>query len=349
MIKHIIWKKIICSHQTRKKIKMKNKNILVTGADGFIGSHLTELLVKNGAHVKALSYYNSFNYWGWLEDTRCINDIEVISGDIRDPHYCKNITKNIDCIFHLAALIAIPYSYVAPDSYVDTNIKGTMNLCQAALENDVSKIIHTSTSEVYGTAKYVPIDESHPLQPQSPYSASKIGADAMAMSFHLTFDLPLVIARPFNTYGPRQSARAIIPTIITQISNLNKKLSLGDLSPTRDLNYVEDTCRGLALLGDCNGAIGQTVNIGSNNEYSMQSVVEMIKEIMQSDIEVVTQAERLRPEKSEVFRLCCDNTKIRQLTGFAPEHSLREGLMKTIEWFERTENLKKYKNNIYNV
>lgn len=328
---------------------MKNKNLLVTGADGFIGSHLTELLVKNGANVRALSYYNSFNYWGWLEDTECIDDIEVVTGDIRDPHYCKKITKNIDSIFHLAALIAIPYSYVSPDSYVDTNIKGTMNLCQAALENDVQKLVHTSTSEVYGTAKYVPIDEFHPLQPQSPYSASKIGADAMAMSFHLTFDLPLVIARPFNTYGPRQSARAIIPTIISQIHSSQEKLALGDLSPTRDLNYVEDTCRGLMLLADCEAAIGQTVNIGSNNEFSMQSVVDMIKELMQSNIRIVTETQRLRPEKSEVFRLCCDNTKIHRLTGFRPKYSLREGLEKTIEWFKESKNLNKYKINIYNV
>ena len=215
---------------------LNNKKILVTGADGFIGSHLTEMLVKQGAKVKALSYYNSFNYWGWLEAIDCLNDIEVVSGDVRDPHFCKEITKDIDVIFHLAALIAIPYSYVAPDSYVDTNIKGTLNICQAAKENGCERVIHTSTSEVYGTAQYVPIDEKHPLQPQSPYSASKIGADQMAMSFHLAFGLPVTIARPFNTYGPRQSARAVIPTIIGQIASGLRKIKLGALHPTRRLS-----------------------------------------------------------------------------------------------------------------
>ena len=222
---------------------MKNKRILITGADGFIGSHLTEMLVKEGAKVKALSQYNSFNSWGWLENIDCLNEIEVISGDIRDAYFCKYITKDIDIVFHLAALIAIPYSYIAPSSYVDTNINGTLNIVQACLENNLQRIIHTSTSEVYGTALYVPIDEKHPLQPQSPYSASKIGADNMAMSFYNTFNLPLTIARPFNTYGPRQSARAVIPTIITQIANGIKSIKLGDITPTRDFNYVEDTCR----------------------------------------------------------------------------------------------------------
>jgi NAD dependent epimerase/dehydratase len=225
------------------------KTVLVTGADGFIGSHLTELLVKEGYQVKALSQYNSFNYWGWLEDVDCRKQIEVLNGDVRDPHYCKHITKDVDIVFHLAALIAIPYSYVAPDSYVDTNVKGTLNICQAALENGVKRVIHTSTSEVYGTALYVPIDEKHPLQAQSPYSASKIGADAMAMSFFNAFDLPLTIARPFNTYGPRQSARAVIPTIISQIANGKKQIQLGDVSPTRDFNYVTDTCRGFLRTG----------------------------------------------------------------------------------------------------
>jgi NAD dependent epimerase/dehydratase len=326
-----------------------NKKILVTGADGFIGSHLTEMLVKQGAKVKALSYYNSFNYWGWLEVIDCLNDIEVISGDVRDPHYCKEITKDIDVLFHLAALIAIPYSYVAPDSYVDTNIKGTLNICQAALENGCERVIHTSTSEVYGTAQYVPIDEKHPLQPQSPYSATKIGADAMAMSFHSAFDLPLTIARPFNTYGPRQSARAIIPTIITQIASGKNELKLGDLTPTRDLNYVEDTCRGFIALAECKEAIGEVVNIGSNYEISMGEVVNLIKELMNSDIEVVEERERIRPEKSEVFRLWCDNTKIRELTGFEPKYSIREGLEKTINWFRNPENLQKYKFDIYNI
>ena len=329
---------------------LSNKKILITGADGFIGSHLTEMLVKPGAKVKALSYYNSFNYWGWLEDLDCLSDIEVLTGDVRDPHYCKHITKDVDIIFHLAALIAIPYSYVAPDSYVDTNIKGTVNICQAALDNGCERIIHTSTSEVYGTAhQYVPIDEQHPLQPQSPYSASKIGADAMAMSFYNALNLPLTIARPFNTYGPRQSARAVIPTIITQIISEEKVIKLGNLTPTRDLSYVEDICRGFISLAECEKAIGETVNIGSNSEISIGDVLNIIKEMMQSDAKVITDDDRLRPEKSEVYRLWCDNTKIKELTGFEPKYSIKEGLEKTIAWFANPENLKKYKSDIYNV
>lgn len=322
---------------------------LVTGADGFIGSHLTELLVKEGYKVQALSQYNSFNNGGWLEDVDCRNDIEVLSGDVRDPHYCKHITKDIDIVFHLAALIAIPYSYVAPDSYVDTNIKGTLNICQAALKNGVKRVIHTSTSEVYGTAQYVPIDEKHPLQPQSPYSASKIAADAMAMSFFNAFNLPLTIARPFNTYGPRQSARAVIPTIIIQIANGKKQIKLGDLSPTRDFNYVADTCRGFLALARCDQAIGETVNIGSNFEISVGETLNLIRELMNSDVEFITDEQRIRPEKSEVFRLWCDNSKIRDLTGFEPQYSIREGLKATIAWFTRPENLIKYKADIYNV
>jgi len=328
---------------------LTKQRILVTGADGFIGSHLTEMLVKRGTKVKALSYYNSFNYWGWLEDLDCINDIEVLTGDVRDPHYCKHLTKGVDVIFHLAALIAIPYSYVSPDSYVDTNIKGTLNICQAALENGCTRVLHTSTSEVYGTAQYVPIDEKHPLQPQSPYSASKIGADAMAKSFFNAFELPLTIARPFNTYGPRQSARAVIPTIITQIANGKKVINLGDLTPTRDFSYVEDICRGFIALTECDKAIGETVNIGSNSEISIEDVLNLIKEIMNSDVEVITENVRLRPEKSEVFRLWCDNTKIHDLTGFISRYTIRDGLEKTIEWFANPENLKKYKTSIYNV
>jgi NAD dependent epimerase/dehydratase len=322
---------------------------LITGADGFIGSHLTEILVKEGYQVKALSQYNSFNNWGWLEHVDCRNAMEVLSGDVRDPHYCKHITRDIDIIFHLAALIAIPYSYVAPDSYVDTNIKGTLNICQAALENGVKRVIHTSTSEVYGTAQYVPIDEKHPLQAQSPYSASKIAADAMAMSFYNAFNLPLTIARPFNTYGPRQSARAVIPTIISQIANGKKQIKLGDVSPTRDFNYVTDTCRGFLALAHCDQAIGETVNIGSNSEISVGETLNLIRELMNSDVEFITDEQRIRPEKSEVFRLWCDNSKIRDLTGFEPQYSIREGLKATIEWFIRPENLIKYKADIYNV
>lgn len=322
---------------------------LITGADGFIGSHLTELLVREGYQVKALSQYNSFNTWGWLDDTSCINDIEVLTGDVRDPHYCNHITKGIDVVFHLAALIAIPYSYAAPGSYVDTNINGTLNICQAARDNNVGRIIHTSTSEVYGTARYVPIDEKHPLQAQSPYSASKIGADAMAMSFFNAFDLPLTIARPFNTYGPRQSARAVIPTIIAQIASGCSQIELGDVSPTRDFNYVADTCRGFLELARCDKAVGEVVNIGSNYEISVADTLDLIRELMHSSVEFVFDQQRMRPEKSEVLRLWCDNTKIRALTGFEPEFSIREGLQKTIEWFTVDENLAKYKATLYNV
>ena len=329
---------------------MKNTTkVLITGADGFIGSHLTEMLVGKGYDVKALSQYNSFNNWGWLEGLPCLGQIEVLTGDIRDPHYCKYITQDIDVIYHLAALIAIPYSYSAPDSYVDTNIKGTLNICQAAKENGVNRVIHTSTSEVYGTAQYVPIDELHPMQPQSPYSATKIAADAMAMSFFNAFELPVTIARPFNTYGPRQSARAVIPTIITQIANGMKEIKLGDVSPTRDFNYVEDTCRGFVALGENDRTIGETINIGSNFEISVGDTLNIIKELMNSDVSFVTDNQRLRPGKSEVFRLWCDNTKIENLTGFKPQVDIRQGLQKTIDWITQPENFKKYKSEIYNV
>ena len=330
-------------------MQIQGKKVLVTGADGFIGSHLVEALVKKGAHVKALSYYNSFNYWGWLEDLSCLDKIEVLSGDVRDPHYCKTITKDVDIVFHLAALIAIPYSYVAPDSYVDTNVKGTLNICQAALENNVKRIIHTSTSEVYGTARYVPIDEKHPMQAQSPYSASKIGADAMAKSFFNSFNLPLTIARPFNTYGPRQSARAIIPTIISQIASGMKEIKLGDVTPTRDFNYVADTCEGFIQICESDKTIGEEVNIGSNFEISMLDTFELIKKIMKSDVQFVQDEARIRPEKSEVQRLWCDNTKIHTLTGFKPKFSIEQGLTETAAWFTKPENLKKYKTGIYNV
>lgn len=330
-------------------MNLQNKNILITGADGFIGSHLTEMLVKKGASVKALSFYNSFNNWGWLEDIDCLNEIEVLTGDIRDSHYCKKVTKGIDVIFHLAALIAIPYSYVAPDSYVDTNIKGTLNLCQSALENNVSKFIHTSTSEVYGTAQYVPIDEKHPLQPQSPYSATKIGADSIAESFYRSFNLPLTIARPFNTYGPRQSNRAVIPTMITQIAKDQKQIKLGGINPTRDFNYVKDTCKGFVMLAESEKTIGETFNIGSNFEISIRDTFELIKNLMNSDAQIEEDEQRFRPEKSEVNRLWCDNTKIKALTGFCPEYTLEQGLKETVEWFINPDNLSKYKVNVYNV
>jgi NAD dependent epimerase/dehydratase len=322
---------------------------LVTGADGFIGSHLTEHLLQAGYHVRALAQYNSFNNWGWLEDVEPRPELEIVTGDVRDPNYCRVICEGIDIVFHLAALIAIPYSYIAPDSYIDTNVKGTLNICQAARDEKVQRILVTSTSEVYGTAQYVPIDEKHPLQPQSPYSASKIGADVIAMSFYNALKLPLTIVRPFNTYGPRQSARAVIPTIITQIAAGMKQIKLGDTTPTRDFNYVEDTCRGFLELAKFEAAIGETVNVGSNYEISVQDTLELIKDIMQSDVEFIRDEQRIRPEKSEVFRLWCDNSKIRALTGFEPSYSIREGLEKTVAWFTQPGNLRKYKAGIYNV
>ena len=325
------------------------KRVLITGADGFIGSHLTEMLAEKCEHIKALSLYNSFNHWGWLEDLDCLNQIEVISGDIRDPHYCKSITKDIDIIFHLAALIAIPYSYKSPDSFIETNIKGTLNICQAALENGCSKIIHTSTSEVYGTAQYVPIDENHALQPQSPYSASKIGADAVAMSFYYTYNLPLTICRPFNTYGPRQSSRAVIPTIISQIASGKKSIKLGDVSPTRDFNFVKDICSGFVLMGGTDNIIGEIINLGSSREVSIEDTFNIIKKLMGSETELIFEKERVRPEKSEVRRLLCDNTKAKNLLNFTPQYNFEEGLKITIDWFTNPENLKKYKTEIYNV
>jgi NAD dependent epimerase/dehydratase len=325
------------------------KKVLVTGADGFIGSHLTEMLVEQGYHVKALSQYNSFNNWGWLENVNCKKDIEILTGDIRDSNYCKTISRNVEIIFHLAALIAIPFSYLAPDSYVETNIKGTLNICQAAKENGISRLIHTSTSEVYGTAQYVPIDEKHPLHAQSPYSATKIAADAMVTSFYNSFDLPVTIARPFNTYGPRQSARAIIPTIITQIASGKKEIKLGDTSPTRDFSYVEDCCRGFIMLAESEKTIGETINIGSNSEVSIADVLKLIKELMSSDVTFVNDEQRERPKKSEVFRLWCDNKKIKDLVGFESQVDIKNGLKKTIDWLIKPENLKLYKSEIYNV
>ena len=328
-------------------MRLKDKNVLVTGADGFIGSHLVELLVKKGCQVKALSCYNSFNHWGWLEDVDCLQDIEVVTGDIRDAYYVKEISKDMDVIFNLAALIAIPYSYTAPASYVETNIDGTLNICQAAMDNGCERVIHTSTSEVYGTARRVPIDEKHPLQPQSPYSASKIGADAMAMSFHNSFELPLVIARPFNTYGPRQSARAVIPTLIVQVAAGRKEIKLGNLTPTRDFNFVKDTVRGFVMLAECDRAVGEVVNIGSNSEISIKDLAGLIRKIMARDVRFISEENRLRPVKSEVERLVCDNRKIKKLVSYSPEYSLEEGLKETARWI--ADNLEKYKAGIYNV
>jgi NAD dependent epimerase/dehydratase len=330
-------------------MNLKRNKCLVTGADGFIGSHLTELLLENGYNVRALAQYNSFNYWGWLEDMPSNPNLEIVTGDVRDPHYCKEIVKGMDIVFHLAALIAIPYSYVAPGSYVDTNIKGTLNICQAAKEMGGIRVIHTSTSEVYGTAKYVPIDEKHPKQPQSPYSASKIGADMMALSFYNTYSLPVTVARPFNTYGPRQSARAIIPAIITQIASEIKVIKLGDLKPTRDFNFVSDICKGFLAIARCEETIGKEINISSNSEISMADTLDIIKEILQSDVLFLTDEQRIRPENSEVFRLRGDNSLIKELTGWHPGVTIREGLKKTIDWFTVPENLAKYKSGVYNL
>ena len=329
--------------------KLGNSRVLVTGADGFIGSHLTEQLVAAGARVRALSLYNSFNDWGWLEQVGCLSQIEVITGDIRDAHFCDELTRDIDIVFHLAALIPIPYSYRAPDSFVDTNVKGTLYLCQAARRNGVKRFIQTSTSEVYGTAQYVPIDEKHPLQPQSPYSATKIASDCLALSFYYSFGFPLIVARPFNAYGPRQSARAVVPSIIIQIADKKPQISLGSLTTTRDLTFVEDTCRGFISIAEMEGGEGEVFHIGSNHEISIGDLVKLISEIMGSSVQVVCDEQRLRPEKSEVQRLRCENSKLKNAGGFVPQISLRQGLERTIRWFTQPENLRRYKGNLYNV
>lgn len=327
---------------------MKRK-VLVTGADGFIGSHLVEQLVSAGFDVRALVQYNSFSSWGWLDDSDMRDDIEVVMGDVRDPGQMRKIVEGVETVYHLAALIAIPYSYQAPSSYVDTNVRGTLNVMQAAMEGDVARVIQTSTSEVYGTARYVPIDEEHPLQAQSPYSASKIAADAIAFSYHSSFGLPVTIARPFNTYGPRQSARAVIPTVIAQLLSGKTKLKLGSLEPTRDFNYVLDTCKGFMALANCEDAIGKTINIGSGSEISIGDTVRLIARIVGVDATVECDSQRLRPIASEVERLCCDNEKLVALTGFKSTHSLEEGLLETVEWLRIPGNLKRYKADIYNV
>lgn len=327
---------------------LKNKRVLVTGADGFIGSHLVEVLAAEGAQITALVQYNSFNSWGWLEEVDT-QGMRVIAGDIRDAHFCNGLLRDIDVVFNLAALIPIPYSYAAPDSYVDTNVKGTLNLCQAAREHGVAKFIQTSTSEVYGTAQYVPIDEKHPLHAQSPYSATKIGADAIAVSFHCAFQLPVVIARPFNTYGPRQSARAVIPTILSQLAAGRQEVRLGELTATRDFTFVEDTCRGLAAIARLDAGLGEVFHVGSNQEISIGELFTLISGLMGKDARIASDAQRLRPPASEVLRLRCDNSKLKMASGFEPGIPLREGLRRTVAWFLDPRNLRRYKEGVYNV
>ena len=332
-------------------MNLKGKKILITGADGFIGSHLVEKFLEENCQIKAFVYYNSFNSWGWIdtfpEDK--LKDLEIFAGDVRDPNGVRTAIKDVDVVFHLAALIGIPFSYHSPDAYVDTNIKGTLNVLQACREYDIERVVITSTSEVYGTAQYVPIDEKHPFQGQSPYSASKIGADRIAESFYRSFKVPVVIARPFNTYGPRQSARAVIPTIITQLLNSKRAIHLGSLHPTRDLNYVSDVCKAFIALAQCDNAIGREVNIGSGYEISIGDLAKLIISLINPEAEIVFENLRKRPEESEVEQLLCDNSLICKLTGWRPEITLEEGLRRTIEWFKNKGNLIKYKWNIYNV
>lgn len=333
----------------------ENDLILVTGADGFIGSHLTEALVRQGYRVRAFVLYNSFNSWGWLDN--CEADIkgqfEVFAGDIRDPHGVKEAMKGCDAVLHLAALIAIPYSYHSPDTYVDTNVKGTLNVLQAARELGVKRVIHTSTSEVYGTAQFVPITEDHPLQGQSPYSATKIAADQLAYSFFASFDLPVVIARPFNTYGPRQSARAVIPTIISQIANGKREIKLGAVSPTRDFNFVKDTVEGFISAMNSDQGLGEVINFGSNFEISIGDTAQLIAEAMNTEIEIITDETRMRPENSEVERLWAANDKAKKVFDWQPNYGCREGfkrgLAETAEWFTKVENLRGYKSDVYNI
>ncbi|MCL2060657.1 MAG: GDP-mannose 4,6-dehydratase [Oscillospiraceae bacterium] len=330
---------------------LTNKSVLVTGADGFIGSHLIEALRSKCASLTAFCCYNSFNSYGNLDGlANNLDDVQFLSGDVRDPFMCATACRNIDVIFNLAALIAIPYSYAAPQSYVETNVIGALNICQAALSGGATRVIQTSSSEVYGTADYAPIDEKHPLKPQSPYSASKIGADSIALSFWNSFELPVVVARPFNAYGPRQSARAFIPTIITQIASGAGRVKLGDVTPTRDMNYVTDICAALIKVAECDAATGEVVNIGSGGEVSIGDVFVKLRDIMGAGgVEIEREEQRVRPRGSEVFRLVCDNSKLKRLTGYAPSYTLDEGLRNTVAWFMKDGNLKNYKADIYNV
>jgi NAD dependent epimerase/dehydratase len=331
------------------------KKIFITGADGFIGSHLTESLVRSGFSVRAFVMYNSFNSWGWLDHVpaEVKASMEITAGDVRDPHGIYEAMRGCDAVLHLAALIAIPYSYHSPDTYIDTNVKGTLNVLQAARQLGIKRVIHTSTSEVYGTARFVPITEEHPLQGQSPYSASKIGADQLAYSFYSSFDLPVVIARPFNTYGPRQSARAVIPTVITQIANGIKEIKLGATTPTRDFSYVQDTVDAFIATLKSDKGLGEVVNFGSNFEISISDVATLIAEQMNAKIDITSDAERLRPPNSEVERLWADNSKAKELLGWSPKYVGRDGLVRglqeTINWFTQPENLQRYKSDIYNV
>ena len=330
---------------------LTGKKVLVTGADGFIGSHLVEQLIQEGCKVKAFCYYNSFNSWGWLDTLpqSILEQIEVFTGDIRDPNGVRTAMKDIDVVFHLAALIAIPFSYHSPDSYIDTNVKGTLNIVQAAKDLGIERVLVTSTSEVYGTAQYIPIDEKHPRQPQSPYSASKIGADCIADSFYRSFDLPLTIVRPFNTFGPRQSARAVIPTIITQLLNGMEEIKLGDITPTRDLLYVKDTANGFIEIAKSDKLIGHDCNIATQSEITVGDLAqELINQINPKAI-IISDEQRLRPEKSEVFRLYGSNSKIKEYTNWEQKYSLKEGLAETVAWFSNKENLKQYKAGIYNI
>jgi NAD dependent epimerase/dehydratase len=332
-------------------MEMKNKKVLVTGADGFIGSHLVERLMEEGCQVKAFVFYNSFNSWGWLDT--CSNgkrkNIEIFSGDVRDPNGVRNAVRDVDIVFHLAALIAIPFSYHSPDSYIDTNIKGTLNVLQACRDYNIERVVVTSTSEVYGTARYVPIDEKHPLQGQSPYSATKIAADKIAESFNKSFDLPVVTARPFNTYGPRQSARAILPTIITQLLSGKEEIELGSLHPTRDLNYVRDICDGFIAVAKSERAIGKEINICSGKEISMGDLAHLLVEKINPGAVIKNDDQRKRPENSEVNRLLGCNKRIRKLTDWNQHYTIESGLQETIQWFRMEENLRHYKPEIYNV
>lgn len=330
-------------------MNLKGKKVVITGADGFIGSHLTEQLVELGANVTALAQYNSFNSWGWLDtlDKNVLNNINVVTGDIREYDNMKRLIKGNDVVFHLAALIAIPYSYLSPMAYVRTNVEGTTNVLEACREYDIEKVIHTSTSETYGTALYVPIDEKHPMQGQSPYSASKIAADKMAESYYRSFNTPVATIRPFNTYGPRQSARAVIPTIISQILAGKKEIELGSLTPTRDFNYVKDTANAFIKIAESDKTVGEVINAGSNHEISIGDLVEKIINITGENVKIICDEERLRPEKSEVNRLWADNKKIKDLTDWKPNYSLDKGLKETIEWIR--DNMNYFKTDIYNV